>query len=192
MKQILQNLKTGTPELLEIPCPRVKRGCLLIKTHASLVSAGTERMLLEFGKANLLDKARQQPEKLWQVLDKIRTDGLMPTLEAVRDTLDQRLPLGYCNAGVVVEVGEGVDGFVPGNRVVSNGPHSEVVQVPRNLCAGIPDGVNDEAAAFTVLGAISLQGIRLVQPTLGERFVVTGLGLVGLMAVKLLCAPTWR
>lgn len=192
MRQILQNLKTGITEIAEVPCPQVKPGHLLIKTHASVVSAGTEKMLVDFGKANLLDKARQQPDKLRQVLDKMKTDGLLPTLDAVRTKLDQPLPLGYSNAGIVLAVGQGVQGFSVGDRVVSNGNHAEIVCVPKNLCAKIPDGVNDEAAAFTVIGAIGLQGIRLANPTLGEFFVVTGLGLIGLITVQLLKAHGCR
>ena len=192
MKQVLQNLKDGSTELAEVPCPRVGRGSLLIRSSRSLVSAGTERMLVDFGKANLLDKARRQPDKVRQVLDKVRTDGLAPTLEAVRNKLEQPLPLGYCNAGVVAELGAGVTGFSVGDRVASNGKHAELVSVPVNLCAKIPDAVSDEAAAFTVIGAIALQGIRLVQPTLGEAVVVTGLGLIGLMTVQLLRAHGCR
>ncbi|QDG51676.1 zinc-binding dehydrogenase [Persicimonas caeni] len=188
MKQVLQSLKTGDTQIVEIPCPSVKPGHLLIQTRRTLVSAGTERMLVEFGQANYLEKARKQPEKVKQVLDKVRTDGLWTTLDAVQSKLDQPLALGYCNAGVVLEVGDGVEGFEPGDRVVSNGAHAEVVNVPKNLCAKIPDGVDFDEAAFTVAASISLQGIRLVQPTLGERFVVTGLGLLGLMAVQLLRA----
>jgi predicted dehydrogenase/threonine dehydrogenase-like Zn-dependent dehydrogenase len=173
-------------ELAEAPCPVATRGTLLIQTRASVISAGTERMLVEFSQANLLQKARQQPEKVKQVLDKIKTDGLMPTLEAVFRKLDEPLPLGYCNAGVVLEVGPGVHDFQPGDRVVSNGNHAEVVCVPRNLSAKIPDGVPDDQAAFAVLGSIALEGIRLAQPTLGERFAVFGLGLLGLLTVQLL------
>ncbi|MBD2127290.1 bi-domain-containing oxidoreductase [Microcoleus sp. ZQ-A2] len=192
MKQILQSLSTGSTEVVEVPCPKVKAGHLLIGTRTSLVSAGTERMLVEFGKANLLDKVRQQPEKVRMVLDKIKTDGLIPTLEAVQSKLDQPLAMGYSNAGVVLEVGAGVEGFRIGDRIVSNGYHAEVVCVPKNLCAKIPDTVSDEAAAFTVLGAIALQGIRLAQPSLGEAFVVTGLGLIGLITVQLLRAQGCR
>ena len=192
MRQILQNLSSGETELAEVPCPRVKAGHLLIRSTASLVSAGTERMLVEFGKANLIDKARQQPDKVRMVLDKIKTDGLMPTIEAVRSKLDQPLPMGYCNVGVVMQVGAGVTEFSVGDRVASNGKHAEVVCVPTNLCAKIPDTVSDEAAAFTVIGAIALQGIRLTQPTLGETFVVTGLGLIGLVTVQLLRAHGCR
>jgi predicted dehydrogenase/threonine dehydrogenase-like Zn-dependent dehydrogenase len=192
MKQILQSLKTGKTEVAEIPCPAVKRGQLLIRSSQTLVSAGTERMLVEFGKANWLDKARQQPDKVRMVLDKIKTDGLMPTVETVFNKLDQPLPLGYCNVGTVLKAGAGVSDFDPGDRVVSNGKHAEVVSVPVNLCARVPDAVPDEEAAFTVLGAIALQGIRLVKPTLGETVVVTGLGLIGLVAVQLLRAHGCR
>lgn len=192
MKQILQNLSSGETELAEIPCPRVKAGHLLIRSTVSLVSAGTERMLVEFGKANLIDKARQQPDKVRMVLDKIKTDGLMPTLDAVRSKLDQPLPMGYCNVGRVVAVGAGVTGFAVGDRVASNGKHAEMVCVPVNLCAKIPSSVDDESAAFTVISAIALQGLRLAQPTLGENFVVTGLGLIGLVTVQLLRAHGCR
>jgi len=188
MRQILQNLRSGETQLAEVPCPAARPGTLLIQTEASLISAGTERMLVEFGQGGLLAKARSQPDKVKQVLDKIKTDGLMPTLETVFARLDEPLPLGYCNAGRVLEVGAGVHGFRVGDRVISNGPHAEVVCVPANLCAKIPDGVTAEEAAFTVLSSIALQGIRLIEPTLGERVVVTGLGLIGLIAVQLLRA----
>jgi predicted dehydrogenase/threonine dehydrogenase-like Zn-dependent dehydrogenase len=190
MKQILQDLKTGRIELTEVPCPLMKPGYLLIRSTASLISAGTERMLVEFGKAGWVEKARQQPEKVKQVIDKIKTDGLMPTIEAVSAKLDQPLPLGYCNVGIVKEVSGNSEnlGFRPGDRVVSNGPHAEMVCVPKNLCARIPDQVSDEEAAFTVLGAIGLQGVRLAQPTIGECFVVQGLGLIGLLTVQILLA----
>lgn len=192
MKQVLQSLKTGSTETAQVPSPRVGSGKLVIATASTLVSAGTERMLVEFGKANWLEKARQQPDKVKMVLDKIRTDGLQPTVEAVFNKLDQPLPLGYCNVGRVAALGAGVSGFDIGQRVVSNGQHAEVVSVPVNLCAPVPDAVADEAAAFTVLGAIGLQGIRLAQPTLGETVVVTGLGLIGLITVQLLRAQGCR
>jgi predicted dehydrogenase/threonine dehydrogenase-like Zn-dependent dehydrogenase len=192
MKQVLQNLKTGSTVVTEVPIPYSKRGQLLIKTTHSLVSSGTERMLVEFGKAGWIEKARQQPEKVRMVLDKIKTDGLKPTIDAVFNKLDQPLPLGYCNVGLVSEIGKGVAGFEVGDRVISNGKHAEVVSVPINLCAKVPDSVSDEEASFTVLGAIALQGIRLVQPTLGETVVVTGLGLIGLLTVQLLRAHGCR
>jgi threonine dehydrogenase-like Zn-dependent dehydrogenase/predicted dehydrogenase len=192
VKQVLQSLKTGATEVGDVPSPGAGRGALLIRTTRTLISAGTERMLVEFGQASLLDKARQQPDKVRMVLDKVKTDGLMPTLESVRNKLDQPLPLGYCNVGVVAEVGAGVSGFSAGDRVASNGQHAEAVRVPANLCAKVPTGVSDEEAAFTALAAIALQGIRLVQPTLGEAVVVTGLGLIGLAAVQLLRAHGCR
>jgi threonine dehydrogenase-like Zn-dependent dehydrogenase len=148
MQQILQNLKTGTTELVNVPCPSVASGQVLIGTRVSLISAGTERMLMEFGHANLLEKARSQPDRMRQVLDKVRTDGLVPTLEAVRHKLGQPLALGYCNAGVVLEIGRGVDGFAVGDRVASNGSHAEVVCVPHTLCTRIPDAVGDAEAAL--------------------------------------------
>ncbi|MGF1455953.1 MAG: bi-domain-containing oxidoreductase [Alphaproteobacteria bacterium] len=188
MRQVLQSLKTGDVEVMEVPAPMVRPGHVLIRSRKSLISAGTERMMLDFGRANLIDKARQQPEKVRQTLDKVRTDGVGPTLEAVRAKLDQPFTPGYCNMGEVIAVGPGVDDFAIGDRVVSNGPHAEVVCVPRNLCAKVPEGIADEDAAFTVLGAIALQGVRLVAPTLGERIVVIGLGLVGLVTVQLLRA----
>lgn len=192
MKQIIQNLRNGRTEVADVPAPGIARGKVLIRTSRTLVSAGTERMLVEFGKAGWIQKARQQPDKVRMVLEKIRTDGLQPTIESVLSKLDQPLPAGYCNVGFVVGVGAGVTGFSIGDRVVSNGNHAELVSVPANLCARVPDAVSDEEAVFAVLGAIALQGIRLVQPTLGETVVVTGLGLVGLIAVQLLRANGCR
>jgi len=186
MKQILQNLRTGTIELLDTAAPRCLSGHCLIATRRSLISAGTERMLVEFGQANLLKKIRSQPEKAQQVLDKIRTDGLFPTLETVFKRLDEPLPLGYCNVGRVIETGEGVTEFSVGDRVSSNGPHAEIVCVPRNLCTKIPENVSNDEATFTVLGSIALQGIRLSKPGLGEKFIVFGSGLIGLLAIQLL------
>jgi predicted dehydrogenase/threonine dehydrogenase-like Zn-dependent dehydrogenase len=188
MKQILQNLSNGATELVELPAPALRRGQLLIRTHRSLVSKGTEKMLVDFGKAGWISKARSQPDKVKQVLEKIKSDGLMPTLDAVFRKLGEPLPLGYCNAGEVIAVGAGVSGFQVGDRVVSNGPHAEIVSVPENLVAKIPDGVSYEQASFTVIGAIALQGIRLIEPSFGETVVVTGLGLIGLMAAQLLQA----
>ena len=192
MKQILQSLRTGVTEVAEVPCPAPGRGQVLIRSSCSLVSAGTERMLVDFGRAGMIGKARQQPERVRQVLDKIGTDGLAPTLEAVFNRLDQPVAPGYCNVGKVLEIGAEVTAFSPGDRLVSNGRHAEAVAVPVNLCARIPDTVSDDAAAFTVLGAIALQGIRLAAPTLGEAVVVTGLGLIGLLAVQLLRAHGCR
>jgi predicted dehydrogenase/threonine dehydrogenase-like Zn-dependent dehydrogenase len=192
MKQIIQSFKTGETILEEIPAPQASLGSVLIKTTRSLVSLGTERMLVEFGKSNLISKARQQPDKVKQVLDKIKTEGLIPTLEAVFNKLGQPLPLGYCNVGKVISVGEGVTDFKIGDRVASNGQHAEYVNIPHNLVAHIPDNVSDDEAAFTVIGSIGLQGIRLCNPTLGETIVVTGLGLIGLLTAELLIANGCR
>jgi predicted dehydrogenase/threonine dehydrogenase-like Zn-dependent dehydrogenase len=192
MKQIIQSFNTGATILEDVPAPQVRRGCVLIQTSRTLVSLGTERMLVEFGKSNLIQKARQHPDKVKQVIDKIKTDGLVPTLEAVFNKLEEPLPLGYCNVGRVIAVGEGVTDFKVGNRVASNGQHAEFVCIPKNLVAHIPDNVSDEEATFTVIGAIGLQGIRLLNPTLGETVVVIGLGLIGMLTAQLLVANGCR
>jgi threonine dehydrogenase-like Zn-dependent dehydrogenase len=191
MNQILQNLSNGETAVAEIPTPKPRAGNNLVQTTASLISIGTERMLVDFGKAGFLSKAKQQPDKVRMVLNKVKTDGLLPTLEAVQAKLDQPLPMGYCNVGRIVTT-DVSSGFKISDRIASNGHHAEIVNVPYNLCAKIPDNVSDEAASFTVIGAIGLQGVRLAQPTLGECFVVTGLGLVGLMTVQLLKAHGCR
>ncbi|MBL4832213.1 MAG: bi-domain-containing oxidoreductase [Aliivibrio sp.] len=192
MKQILQNMSTGETTIVTAPAPNVSSGTLLIESKVSLISAGTERMLVDFGNASLISKARKQPEKVKMVLDKVKTDGLMPTIDAVKSKLEQPLPLGYCNVGTVIEVGSKVHGFKEGDRVVSNGPHADVVRVVENLCAKIPDNVTDEEASFAVLAAIGLQGIRLLKPTLGEAIVVIGAGLIGLAAIQMLLANGCR
>lgn len=192
MKQIIQSFKTGETILEDIPAPQVSRGCVLIQTTRSLVSLGTERMLVEFGRSNLFQKARQQPDKVKQVLEKIKSEGLIPTLEAVFNKLGQPLPLGYCNVGKVIAIEEGVLDFKIGDRVASNGQHAEYVNVPQNLVAHIPENVSDDEAAFTVIGSIGLQGIRLCKPTIGETIVVIGLGLIGLLTAELLIANGCR
>lgn len=149
-------------------------------------------MLVEFGNASLIQKARQQPDKVRMVLDKIRGDGLLPTLDAVFNKLGQPLPLGYCNVGRVISIGDEVTGFHVGDRVVSNGPHAEIVCVPVNLCTKVPDAVSDQQAVFTIIGSIGLQGIRLLEPTFGETIVVVGLGLIGLISAQLLMANGCR
>lgn len=192
MRQLLQNMRNGAVTLNEVPCPSDRAGRLLIRTRATLISSGTERMLLDFARAGFLQKARQQPEKVRMVLDKIKTDGLVPTIETVRNKLEQPMEMGYCNVGEVLSVGKGILGYQLGDRVASNGKHAEVVSVPVNLCAKVPDSVSNDEAAFTVLGSIALQGIRLAQPTLGEIVVVTGLGLIGLLTVQILKANGCR
>ncbi len=188
MKQLIQNLKSGETKLVDVPVPRVRERALLIESRVSLISTGTERMLLEFGRSSFLEKARKQPERLKEVIKKIRTDGLLATLELVRAKLNEPIPLGYCNVGVVRDVGRNVEGFSPGDRVVSNGPHAEVVVAPQTLCAKIPDNVDNETAVFAVPASIALEGIRLLSPSLGEYIVVIGLGLIGQLAVQLLVA----
>ena len=190
MKQVLQNLSNGETSFVDVPSPKSMKGHINIQTSKSLVSVGTERMLVDFGKAGWIDKARSQPDKVKMVLDKVKTDGVSATYNAVKSKLDQPLPLGYCNVGKVLD---GTDtGFERGARVVSNGHHAEVVRVPKNLVVSIPNEVDDETAAFTVLGAIAMQGIRLVNPTVGETVVVTGLGLIGLLTVQILKANGCR
>ena len=188
MFQIIQDLSSGDTILSDVPAPLVKTGHVLIQTTRSLVSLGTERMLVEFGKSNLFQKAKQQPDKVKEVINKIKTDGLRPTINAVFNKLGQPIPLGYCNVGKVIAVGKGVQEFSIGDRVSSNGPHAEIVCVPRNLVVKIPDNVTDDEATFTVIGSIGLQGIRLVNPTFGETIVVVGLGLIGLITAQLLKA----
>lgn len=190
MKQVLQNISNGETIIENVPAPKNKKSNLLISTSKTLLSAGTERMLIEFGKANLINKARQQPDKVKMVIDKVSTDGLLTTFDAIKTKLDQPLALGYCNAGVVLE--SQIDEYKVGDRVASNCHHAEIVRCPKNLCAKIPDNVDDESAAFTVIGAIALQGVRLAKPTIGECFVVSGLGIVGLMTVQILKANGCR
>ena len=192
MKQILQDMAKGGSTIVEAPAPQATRNNVVINTVTTLISAGTERMLVDFGKANLLDKARSQPDKVKMVLEKVQTDGLMTTVDAVKSKLAQPLPLGYCNVGVVESSGKGAEVFKVGDRVASNGPHADVVRVAKNLVAKIPDNVSDEEAAFTVVASIGLQGIRLANPTMGECFVVTGVGLIGLLTVQMLRAQGCR
>ena len=188
MNQIIQNLNDGKTSLAEVPMPLCNSGSVLIQTSHSLVSLGTEKMLVDFGKGSFLQKAKQQPDKVKEVIAKVKTDGLAPTIAAVKNKLEQPIPLGYCNVGIVIEVGRAVTEFKVGDRVASNGPHAEFVSVPKNLVAKIPEEVSEEQAAFTVIGSIGLQGIRLVNPTLGETVVVVGLGLIGLITAQLLKA----
>lgn len=192
MKQILQDMGKGSTYIADAPAPQASANTLIIATTTSLISAGTERMLVEFGNSSLLKKARQQPEKVAMVLEKIRTDGMLTTLEAVRSKLGQPLPLGYCNVGIVQQVGDGVENLKIGDRIASNGPHADIVKVSKNLCAKIPNNVTDEQAAFVVTASIGLQGMRLAQPTLGECFAVTGVGLIGLLTVQLLLSHGCR
>lgn len=186
MRQIVQNLGSGKTTLVDTPAPKFSEKHVIIQNHASLVSLGTERMLVEFGQASLIEKARKQPDKVKMVLEKVGTDGLSSTIDTVRSKLNQPITMGYCAAGVVLNASDSE--FSIGDRVVSNAPHAEVSCVPRNLVAHIPDGVSFEQAAFTPVAAIGLQGIRLVAPQLGETVVVMGLGLIGLLVMQMLVA----
>ena len=187
MRQIIQYLGSGRTELLAVPAPGPRQGHLLVRATRSLVSLGTERMLVEFGRGGWLSKARQQPEKFRAVLAKIHSEGFFATVAAVRSKLAQPIPLGYCHVGQVVDAGD-VPGFAVGNRVVSNSPHAEVVSAAPAFAARIPSTVSDEQASFTPLAAVALQGLRLIDARPGETVVVMGLGLVGQLAVRLLRA----
>jgi len=192
VKQVLQYLRTGETLVSDVPAPHCKPGHLRVANSVSLVSAGTERMLVDFARGSVLSKAMQQPERVRDVLNKIRTDGLLTTYEAVSTKLDLPMALGYCSVGRVLEVGAGVEGFAKGDRVASNGAHAEIVVVPWTLASIVPENVSDESAAFTALGAVAVQGVRLASPAIGECFAVTGLGLVGLLAVQILRANGCR
>ncbi|MGB7201921.1 MAG: bi-domain-containing oxidoreductase [Pyrinomonadaceae bacterium] len=196
MKQILQNMKTGELTVADVPPPLVKSGQLLVRTSASLISAGTEKSKIDLGKKSLLGKARERPDLVKKVIDKVKTEGLSSTFTAVKAKLDAEIPLGYSAAGIVAEVGEGVEGFKVGDRVACAGAgyasHAEMISVPKNLCVQAPDKVGFDEAAFGTLGAIALQGVRLAEPTLGEAIVVVGLGLLGQITVQLLRANGCR
>jgi predicted dehydrogenase/threonine dehydrogenase-like Zn-dependent dehydrogenase len=187
LRQLIQHLGSGRTELLDVPAPGPRRGRLLVRAQRSLVSLGTERMLVEFGRGGWLSKARQQPEKFRAVLAKVRSEGLLPTLAAVRSKLAQPIPLGYCHVGEVLDAGE-VPGFSAGDLVVSNSSHAEIISADPAFAARVPAGVSAEHAAFTPLAAVALQGLRLVSPQKGETVVVMGLGLIGQLAVRLLRA----
>lgn len=192
MLHVLQSLSDGTTQVVDAAVPLATGPQLVVEGRASIISSGTERMLVEFGRAGMLGKARSQPDKVRQLLDKVRTDGVLPAIDAVRSKLATPIPLGYCHAGVVVDAGPEVSRFSTGDRVVSNGPHAEYVRVAETLAARIPEGVSFENAAFTPLAAIGLQGLRLANPTLGETVVVYGLGLIGALTIQLARASGCR
>jgi predicted dehydrogenase/threonine dehydrogenase-like Zn-dependent dehydrogenase len=196
MKAVLQNLKTGAISVDQIPAPIVRDGTVLVRNVCSLVSAGTERAVLDFSKASYLQKARQRPDLARKVLHRARNEGLWQTYQAVSNLIDQPIALGYSSAGIAVEVGRGISDVAAGDRVACAGlfvaTHSEIVAVPRNLLAKIPDGVGFEDAAFVTLGAIAMQGVRLASLELGEQVVVYGLGLVGMIVAQLALAAGCR
>src|SRR5262245_38343088 len=192
MKQLVQEVGSGQTRVIDVPAPVPDRGQVLIEVAASVVSPGTERMLVSFGEKSLLGKARARPDLARQVLAKVVRDGLMNTIDAVQQQLAEPLPLGYTASGIVRDVGPGVDTFVPGMRVAAAGAgyavHAEFIAVPVNLVVTVPDGVDYESAAFTTLGAIALHGIRLADVKIGECVGVIGLGLLGLLTVQQLRA----
>ncbi len=191
MKQIIQNLKNGRLSVEEVPIPVLRSGGVLVKSVYSLVSAGTERMLNELAKKSLIGKAKERPDLVRQVVDKIKTDGLIPTVQKVLNRLDFPMPLGYSTSGIVVAIGdEAKEVFKIGDRVACGGSgyanHADYVFVPKNLCVKIPDGVDFESAAFTTLGAIALQGVRQADINIGEVVAIIGLGLVGQLTIQIL------
>ena len=196
MKQVLQNRKTGKPFVGEVPVPALQRGRVLVRTVASLISAGTERASVELVSKGLLQEARQRPDLVKAVVAKVKSEGLLNTFASVRDKMAASTSLGYSAAGIVVEVADDVTEFHIGDRVACAGvgfaSHAEVLSVPKNLCVHLPEQVTFEAGAFGTLGAIALQGVRLAEPTLGESIVVIGLGLVGQLTVQLLKANGCR
>ena len=189
MKQLLQNIKNGQAVVEEVPVPAPRKGMALVKTAASLVSAGTERMVVEFAEKSLVGKARSRPDLVKQVIDKAMREGIVNTAQAAFNKLDEPMALGYSSAGIIIELGEGMDGFHVGQRVACAGggyaSHAEYAVVPRNLLAPIPDHLDFESAAFTTLGAIALHGFRLADPKLGETVAVIGVGLLGLMTLQI-------
>jgi predicted dehydrogenase/threonine dehydrogenase-like Zn-dependent dehydrogenase len=196
MKQLLQNLKTGEGLVADVPAPVAQRGRVVVRAAASLVSAGTERAFVELGRKSLVGKAKERPDLVRKVVEKVRSEGLLSTLQSVREKLDESHALGYSAAGTVVEVGEDVTEFRAGDRVACAGTgyaaHAELLSVPKNLCVRLPDAVDFESGAFATLGAVALQGVRLAEPTLGESVVVIGLGLVGQLTAQLLRANGCR
>ena len=196
MQQLTQNYRTGELAISDVPAPAVRPGSVLVAVAASLVSAGTERTMVSLAQASLLGKAQQRPDLVRQVITKAKREGLLTTYQAAMNRLDTLSPLGYSCAGIVIDVGAGVDGVRVGDRVACAGAgyanHAEIVCVPRNLCAPIPEGVAFESAAFATVGAIALQGVRQAAPTMGETIAVIGLGLVGQLTVQLLKANGCR
>ncbi len=192
MLQITQNLRDGNLKVREVLPPIVKAGHLLIANAFSVISAGTERSVIDASKGSLLSKALKRPDQVRRVLQKMRQEGVLSTLSQVFGKLEEPIALGYSSSGVVLASGRGVQGFPPGTRVMSNGPHAEIVCVPRNLCAALPPEVPLEKAAYTVLGAIALNGVRLSKLGIGDTAFVIGLGLIGQITVALLKASGCR
>jgi predicted dehydrogenase len=192
MKQIVQEIGTGKTRIADVPAPACGDSQVLISTRASLISAGTERYVVDLAKASLFEKARRRPDQVRRVLEKARTEGFRSTLEQVRAKLDEAMPLGYSAAGIVVECGASVQEFKPGDRIAAAVPHAGYSAVGRNLCAHVPEGVSLEAAAYASVSAIAMEGVRLARLSLGETVLVIGLGLIGQISVALLKAQGCR
>src|SRR3990170_5823390 len=199
MKQLLKNMRDGQNVVADVPVPALRPGMALVRTAASLVSVGTERMVVEFAEKGLVGKALSRPDQVRQVLDKVRREGVIPAMEAVFNRLDQPMALGYSSAGTIVALGKntiapsmGVQGFKVGQRVACAGGgfavHAEYNVVPRNLLTPLPKNVDFETAAFTTLGAIALHGFRLAEPQIGETVAVIGMGLLGLLTAQIAAA----
>ena len=196
MQQVLQNIKSGDLTLETVPPPAMQAGGVRVRTAASLISAGTEKMLIDLAQKSLVGKAQARPDLVKQVLDKVKKEGLMNTYRNVMSKMERPMSLGYSAAGVVQEVGAEVNGFQVGDRIAIAGAgyanHAEINYVPKNLCALIPEGVSFEEASYSTVASIALQGVRLTKPELGDNVVVLGLGLIGLITVQLLQANGCR
>ena len=188
MKKLIQHINDGKIELIDCPNPAVEKQEILCETKCSLISSGTERMLLDFGKSNFLQKVLKQKDRVNDVFNKINTDGLIPTLEAVNHKLNTPIPLGYSNVGKVISIGSEVKNYQIGDRIVSNASHAEIVSTQKNLSAKIPDNVSDETASFTVIASIAMHGVRLANVAIGETVAVVGSGLIGLLTIQILKA----
>ncbi|MBC8484507.1 MAG: bi-domain-containing oxidoreductase [Bacteroidetes bacterium] len=192
MKQIIQSYKTGKMEVVEVPVPSCGNNGVLEKTGASLISAGTEKMLIDIAGKSLIGKAKARPDLVKQVLNKVKKEGLKTTIQKVMTKLEVPIPMGYSSAGEVLFTGKFVTRIKVDERVACAGAgfanHAEMNYVPKNLIAKIPDNVSDEEAAFTTVASIALQGVRQLNPTIGERIAVIGSGLIGLITVQLLKA----
>src|SRR5512134_665781 len=192
MKQLLQNVKNGKSTVEDVPVPTPREGQALVKVEASLVSAGTERIVVEFAEKSLVGKARSRPDLVKQVIDKARREGLVNTAQAAFNRLDQPMALGYSSAGTIVALGRNMQGFNVGQRVACAGAgyavHAEYNLVPRNLLTPFSQHVDFESAAFTTLGAIALHGFRLAEPQIGENVAVIGMGLLGLLTIQIASA----
>ena len=192
MKKLLQNLRDGSVQIIDMPLAKIDDSEILIETHYSLMSPGTEKMLLEFGKSNWIERIKKNPDKVNQVINKIRNEGFMSAFETVQAKLNEPIELGYCNAGIIKEIGKNVKGLKVNDRVVSNSPHSEYVTNYVNCITKVPENVDLKSANFSILGAIALQGIRIANLSIGETVVVYGAGVIGLLTAQILNSTGYK